>query len=121
MKSDAVGLLLSVLCGIHCLALPVAMSVMPVLGDSVLMSHTTEHVILAVGFLFGAYVFIRDYQHHKLRLPVLLFLSGMGIVIMRELGITDLPAMLLTILGSGLSIAAFVVNYKHRKACSHNH
>ena len=119
MKTDLVGLTLSLLCAVHCLAFPVALSVMPVLGNSAVFSHTTEYLLMAAGFAFGGYVFVHDWQHHRVLLPLILFFSGALVMVIREAGLFTLPEMELTLIGSALSVAAFAVNWKHRKECRH--
>ena len=40
-------------------------------------------------------------------------------MVIREAGLFTLPEMELTLIGSALSVAAFAVNWKHRKECRH--
>ncbi|MCS6794799.1 MAG: MerC domain-containing protein [Raineya sp.] len=64
------GFSLSLLCGLHCLATPVLLAVVPAVGE--LFSEETEIVITAVSFVIGFSVLWKDIRLHKFLLPLAL-------------------------------------------------
>ena len=71
------GLALSILCGIHCLALPFLFLYTSVNdGNSFLTNPLVEWAIMGLAVGFATNTIYKDYQHHQKKIPLLfLFLS----------------------------------------------
>lgn len=53
-RADALGSVLSSLCAVHCMCMPVLIGLLPLLGLSFLAGHTFEHVASITMILFAA-------------------------------------------------------------------
>jgi hypothetical protein len=118
-RRDAVGMLVSVLCMVHCLAAPLLVALVPALGIGFL-AFEGVHVAFAIGVLLtAAAALIPGYRQHR-RASVLV-LGGAGVVLV-SVGATlpeGLPETGVTVVGSLLMIAAHVANLRHMKLHVH--
>ncbi|MFN7262404.1 MAG: MerC domain-containing protein [Pseudobdellovibrionaceae bacterium] len=119
---DTLGMILSGLCALHCLALPVVMLSLPIMARYYL-AHPLFHLVFAAVILpLGLWAFVRGYLHHRkgwilsLGLVGLLMISFLppilhGLVAGIRL---DWNEPLLLSVASGLLIFA---HYKNQRAC----
>ncbi|MFT7419186.1 MAG: hypothetical protein ACI9QN_000104, partial [Arcticibacterium sp.] len=66
------GLGLSFLCAVHCLAMPFLLVSMPLLGDRFFTENVEIGLILG-SLLLGVSILIKDYRYHDNKRPLLLF------------------------------------------------
>ena len=121
---DALAVSLSGLCLIHCLALPLALTLFPIFAAAV-VDDAVFHAVLYVAVLpTSCIAFVLGYRHHHDR--VLIILGGLGLVV---LGVTAVVGHDLfghtgerwvTSLGGLLLATAHVINYRHSRA-KHRH
>lgn len=64
-KWDAAGIALSVLCGIHCLAMPFFFGVLPWLGMEALHDHRFEWTMVALIAGVATVTYVRGYLAHR--------------------------------------------------------
>lgn len=120
---DRVALLLSGLCLIHCLALPVALLLGPFLGTWLLDTETTVHwILLALALPVSAYALTRGFRRHG-RVSVL-WLGGAGLILMlvgasQILG--EQSETLFTVIGVLLLLFAHIRNLTATHNLSHPH
>jgi hypothetical protein len=67
-----VGLSLSFLCAIHCLAMPFILVSLPLAGQSFL-SERSEMILIISSLILGVFILYKDYKHHDSKVPLLLF------------------------------------------------
>jgi hypothetical protein len=67
-----VGLSLSFLCAIHCLAMPFILVALPIVGESFLAEQLELGLILS-SLVLGVFILIKDYKHHFNKVPLILF------------------------------------------------
>lgn len=121
---DALAVSLSGLCLIHCLALPLALTLFPIFA-SALADDALFHRLLYLAVLpTSCLAFVLGYRHHRDR--SLILVGGVGIFIL------GLAALLghdlfgqsgerwVTSLGGLVLAAAHVINYRHSRA-EHQH
>ena len=71
------GLGLSFLCAIHCLAMPFLLVALPIVGKQ-FFTEEVELTLIFVSLLIGAFVLLKDYKVHENKMPlVLLGLSSL--------------------------------------------
>lgn len=70
------GIFLSILCGIHCLFLPIILVASPFLPLDFLTNPLFEFIILPIAMLIAGWMMYTHYQKHNNRIPLLLF--GLG-------------------------------------------
>lgn len=114
---SSLGFSLSLLCAIHCMAMPFLIAFAPFFGSFI--SHTAETYILIASAGLGAYVFVSNYQQHGNFLPISLLvlsllLSFAGLVLFHDKW--EVPFMA----SGGFCMAiAYYINWKaQKKACS---
>lgn len=128
--ADAAGVALSVACGVHCLATPILLLVLPSLGEA--FHSPIVHGVIAVGVTaIAAFALWRGYRRHRNPLPLVLGLAGVltvwsALLIPHEAHAHDgfdLPTgSIVTMLGSLLLIAGHVINIRNcRSGCCHRH
>lgn len=121
-RSNRISALLSLACAIHCAAMPMIISVLPLIGMQFLASHLLEGLMLAFGVGFGAYGVLRAYwtQHHDLR-PVAAL--GIGVCLI-AFGFFFAPeAVEPFVVSSGAICIAIaqVLNMRSCRRCAHTH
>ncbi len=121
---DALALSLSGLCMIHCLALPLALTLFPIFA-SALVDDALFHAVLYLAVLpTSCLAFVLGYRHH--RDPMLIAIGGAGLFILGFAAVFghDLfghsGERLVTSLGGLVLAAAHVINYRHSRA-EHQH
>jgi hypothetical protein len=94
------GALASLTCAIHCLAMPLLVGVLPLLGLSLLTSPWLEWSLISLTGVVGPLTLLTGYhQKHRRLQPLALFLLGFGLI---------LAAKLLLDEGSSLEISGMV-------------
>lgn len=111
------GMGLSLLCAIHCLATPLLLLVLPAFGGH-FFSEGTERALIIGSLLIGSFILTRDYRLHHQKLPlVLLFVSAISAIT----GLI-LKSHFPDLISSVLLAAAFFINWRmHSKVCSVPH
>lgn len=116
---SSLGFSLSLLCAVHCLAMPFLIAFAPFFGS--FLSHTAETLILLVSAILGGYVFLTNYQSHGNFWPISLLilsllLSFAGLVLFHDKW--EVPFMA----SGGICMAtAYFINWKsQKKSCSNS-
>lgn len=122
-RSNRVSAILALACAIHCAAMPMLISVLPLIGMQFLASHLMEGLLLAFGIGTGAYGIVRTYlQHRRESLPLTVF--GIGTLLV-AVGYFFAPESVepFVVSGGALTIAAAqVLNIRlSRKCADHQH
>jgi hypothetical protein len=121
VRLDKLAIGLSVLCLVHCLALPVALLLAPALGSVVLGTESPVHwLLLGLALPVSGYALWHGYRHHGRRTALLL--GGVGLTSML-VAVSHLisPRLetLLTVVGVALLLIAHVLNIRQNARCTH--
>ncbi|TWR25880.1 MerC domain-containing protein [Mucilaginibacter pallidiroseus] len=119
-KLDNIGMTASTLCAIHCAAVPVFFSSLPVLGLDFLANRWIEWFMIGVAMVVGVSAIWPGYfKHHRKLLPFALFISGFAIILIGHLfGHNSLAEAIVVPIG-GITIAvAHFINYKYIGTCN---
>jgi hypothetical protein len=119
-RSNRISALLTLACAIHCAAMPMLISVLPLLGLQFLASHLLEGILLAVGIGFGAYGVLRAYftQHRDIR-PVIVLAVGTVLILLGMLVVSHEVEPFLVSIGALCVGAAQLLNIRSCKNCAH--
>jgi hypothetical protein len=80
--TNRLGIALSMLCAIHCLATPFLAVSLPFLGTYFDTNPWLEYVLLGSGLVFGGGITVHNYINHHHNLPVLLVvISGFSFLL----------------------------------------
>jgi hypothetical protein len=115
---EKVGVLLSIVCAIHCLSLPIFLFFAPFLASSFAFSSNLEWILVISSFLLAAIILALDFRKHRQPLP--LYFLGVGILIkLVDFFLSNQSyAWLFGILLGVVISLAYWVNYKHKKTCT---
>ena len=85
-KWDILGIGLSALCAVHCLAIPFLIGVLPLLGLGFVADHEFEWVMIAIISLLAGLSYFNGYRRHKRAVVWVFFLVGaLTFVVIRPL------------------------------------
>jgi hypothetical protein len=88
-RSDWVGVCASVLCAVHCAAMPFLISYLPVLGLSFLADELFHKVMVFVCFSIAIYAFVPGFVKHRRWWPALFGLLGLMFISAGAFAIED--------------------------------
>lgn len=122
---DFFGILISGLCVVHCMAVPLVLVIFPAIGASLFPSEDMTHAVL-LAFILGVagVAFVSGWRVHGQWRPVVWMAIGMTIVVYatffahKQLGHFWEP--FIAIAGSLALIRAHYLNH-HCKKCDHEH
>jgi hypothetical protein len=82
---DALGIVTSVACAIHCAILPVIISTLPVFGINILHNTVFEWGMISLAFCIGSFTLFHGYiKHHHSFSPLLLFSTGFIFLVLKQ-------------------------------------
>lgn len=119
---DALGIVTSIACAIHCAVLPVLISTLPVFGINIIHNIFFEWGMILLAFAVGSYSLFHGYiKHHRSFVPVLVFGAGFIFLVLKQF-FTSISIPLL-VAAVAFIIAAHFYNYRlcHRSKCSSPH
>ena len=119
---NKVGLWLSVLCTIHCLAMPFLMTAVPFLGESFL-SEKSEMYLIGTSALLAIFLLIKDYRNHQNPLPLGLLVIALSFNFAGLFLVKGSYEIFFNVTGALVMAVAYYINWNsHRRAChSHSH
>jgi len=119
---DAMGVVTSVACAIHCAILPVIMSSLPIFGINIIHNSMFEWGMIGFAFLVGSYALFHGFlKHHRSLVPVLIFTFGFIFLILKQFfESTELWFLFVAVCSI---VSAHFYNYRlcHRSKCSSPH
>ena len=115
---EKVGVFLSLLCAIHCLALPLILFAAPYLASSIAFSPLAEWILVIGSFGMALLLLWQDFRKHRQPMP--LYFLGLAVLIKL---VDTLVGMKSIEWIFGLSLGVFITlaywyNYKHKTACT---
>jgi len=117
---DAVGIVASVACAIHCAVLPLFLSSLPLLGINIIHNNYFEAGMIALAFCIGSYSLFHGYKkHHHHLSPLFVFSLGFPFLILKYFFVGYekwllIPAVLFI-------ISAHLLNYFFCRKANHCH
>jgi len=115
-RLQAAGVVLSLLCAVHCMAMPILLTAGSFATVSVLSNPWLELGLLPVGFAIAGFVLYKDYRHHNRKMPLHLFVFGF------IAGVVGLIFHFHLFIGAAavLVMAAQFTNFRlHKAYCAH--
>lgn len=117
---DRLGIIAAIACAVHCAALPLIITSLPLLGLNFLANIWVEIAMICISIILGCYSLSKSYpKHHSLK-PTILLLIGFSLIAIGHFLLYDFEAFLIPI-GGLLLAAAHFLNWKSLKSCNHNH
>lgn len=121
---DRVGVALSLLCLLHCIATPLIILSLPILARYYL-ANPIFHLFLAIMIVpVGLWSFVKGFKHHRSYRPLALGVPGMALVALTPYLVHvqgfRLPEQISVVIGSCMLITAHVINQKSCKTCKYH-
>ncbi|MBV9961246.1 MAG: MerC domain-containing protein [Parafilimonas sp.] len=120
LNLDALGISASLLCAIHCAVLPLFFTSLPLFGLEILHSKVFEYGMIAFAGVIGSYALFHGWKkhHHKIA-PLLIFLTGLCFLILKEVFIAK--ELLLLIPAATFIVGAHFLNFRYCRKANHCH
>ena len=124
-RSDKIGSVLSSLCAVHCLCMPVLIGMLPVLGLSFLAGHTFERAMCITMTLLAAACLWAGCRVHRQWGLFILLIAGAALVLRTQFAgspeetgaLTDWNEAAVMVVGGLLIAASHLLNLKLRTRC----
>ena len=123
---DALGIGASVACAIHCAALPLFLSSLPVFGIELIDNAAFEYFMILLAMGIGSFALIHGYRkHHHSIVPLVIFMGGILLLFAKqkwhEYQLWILPFAVILIVTAHLLNFRFcrVHNHAHSDDCNH--
>ena len=111
---DFVGFSTSLLCAIHCVALPFLLSLSPLAGLQFIDTPWIEYAIIALSLLIASNALFRSYhKHHKKPFALIIAAAGFILIGAGQLLEPEWKEVLLTSFGGVTVAIAHLLNWKH--------
>lgn len=83
---DALGIVASIACAIHCAILPLIVSTLPLFGINIINNIWFEYGMIALAFSIGLYSLRHGFiKHHHKILPIVLFSFGILFLLLKQI------------------------------------
>lgn len=120
IDADTLGISASLACAIHCAVLPLFFSSLPVLGLEILHNKLFEYSMIGLAAAIGCYSLYHGLKkHHHKKLPLLVFITGLAFLILKEVFISIELWLLLP--AAMLIIGAHILNFRFCRLANHCH
>lgn len=116
-SAEKVGFWLTIICGIHCILTPLAITFLPVLGSKFAELHQYENTILIVSLFLASILLFKDFRLHKNELPLMLLGASIGIKCIQVLFFKHNFETIFSVSISIMIILGYWLNWKHKAKC----
>ena len=83
---DALGILTSIACAIHCAILPLVLGSLPVFGVNIIDNPAFEFYMILLAFAIGFYALWHGYRkHHRNLTPPVIFIAGILLLFSKQI------------------------------------
>lgn len=117
-RLDHLGMAASIACAIHCAALPLAITALPLLGLEFLANSWVEIVMICLSLVVGVVSLRLSYPKHQKALPVLVLVLGFLLIGMGHFVFEEMEALMIP-LGGFTIAAAHLLNWRYSRSCKH--
>lgn len=115
---DKLSIGASIACAVHCVALPLVFTTLPLLGVELLENIYLELCTIAISLFIGGWAVWKGYRkHHRSKLLLVMFIAGILLLVAGNFVTTEAAEMVCKFTGAGLLITAHIVNWRKCKQC----
>ncbi|MCH8493741.1 MAG: MerC domain-containing protein [Idiomarina sp.] len=118
---DKAGIIVAVLCALHCLLVPVVLPTLALMGLSFLGYELFERIILGLSLFIGGIAVVMGMRHHQSWFPLLFLVLG-GVLYFNKDAFGHGWEPLMIVSGAALIVVAHILNLylcriRHHKPC----
>lgn len=114
---DKIGIGASLLCAIHCAALPVLFTTLPLLGVELLENEEIELGFILFSVVVGSVALYNSYtKHHGKKLPFILFIIGISLLFFANFFLAS-GETIVKMIGAAAIIWAHALNWQGCRQC----
>jgi len=117
---DRLGIMAAIACAVHCAALPLLVTSLPLIGLEFLANIWVEISMICISILLGCYSLSKSYPKHHSLTPTILLLIGFIFIAVGHFLLHDFEAFFIPIGGLIIATGHFV-NWRSLKSCTHHH
>jgi len=122
INKDFLGFVASMLCAIHCAALPLILTFSALSGLSFLANHAIEFVFLGISAILAVWSLIPSYKHkHHNARPLQIVALGFVFLISSRFLPHGFTEHFMTAIGGFIVAVAHITNWKLSKKCECKH
>ena len=114
---DQIGIGLSLACAVHCLAAPLLLTALPLLGLSFVADELTEVVLLSSALVLAVGSLCWGFRQHKSGRVFLLLAVAVALIATGRLFAEDRSESLLVVAGAVLLAASHALNWHLCRSC----
>ena len=114
---DQIGVGLSLACAVHCLAAPLLLTALPLLGLSFVADDMTEVVLLSSALVLAVGSLCWGFQRHKSGRVFLLLAVAVALIATGRLFAEDRSESLLVVAGAVILAASHALNWHLCRSC----
>lgn len=118
LNLDFAGVTASVICAIHCMAVPVILSLGIVNSSHWIHNHGIDMAVIATGIIIAALSLVSDYKKHKSLIPLITIIIGFGLLCYGLLEKNHDTHLWWSLAGSLCVISAHLINWSKSKMYS---
>lgn len=117
---NKVGLWLSILCTIHCIAMPFLITAIPFMSGS-FISERSEIYLIGVSAIIAVFLLVKDYRNHQNPLPLILLAFALSFNFI-GLFLAKAPyEIAFNVIGALTMATAYWINWKEHRRVFHSH
>ena len=109
---DFAGLTASVICALHCIAVPIILSLGVANSSHLMHDHSFDIVVIALGIVIATFSLLGDFKKHRSLLPIMLVILGFSILTTGILMGHDTFHVFMSVIGSSFVASAHYINWK---------
>ncbi len=117
---ERLGIGAALACAIHCAALPLIITSLPLIGLEFLANIWVEITMICISAFLGCYSLVRSYPKHHRLMPIVLLVIGFALIAIGHFWLHELESFLIPIGGVVLALA-HLTNWRFMKSCQHEH
>lgn len=113
VSGDAISIGASLLCAVHCIALPIVFTTIPFLGIELIHNPYIESVTVLISMLIGGWAINHGYRkHHRKQAVLLLFITGILLLLIGNFLTVRRGEVILKLLGGIFLVTAHIKNWR---------
>ncbi|MGY4385782.1 energy-coupling factor transporter transmembrane protein EcfT [Pedobacter sp. UYP24] len=116
---DKLGMSASIACAIHCAAVPVFITFLPLWGLGFLANPTVELLMILLSICLASIALSKSFRAHRKIQPIIVLLIGFACIILGHFLIESLEAVLVPLGGFTIATGHFL-NMRYTRICAHH-